>query len=495
MGGVIRRAAEAASAAVVALGLTAGVASAAGAPVLSWSPTTSPGTYNFGTVTAGQKVSQALTLTNSGGKASGALTVTLAGSPALTTTADTCTGANLSSKKSCRVTVQYAPATPGQTDSATLTATGKTGTASLALAGAAAKASPALATNPGPGGMVGATTVKDTATLSNGVNPTGTIQFKAYGPSATANCTTPPVHTEAVTVTGNGGYPTPTGFTPAQAGTHWWTASYGGDVNSNPATTNCGDESVIITPPSHLYWATPFGQGGGTVNEAGLDGSNPQAIAGSHNSPFGVAVDINHLYWADMSAGTINEANLDGTSPHAIVTGQSQPAAIAVDGSHIYWTNFSASTINEANLDGTGVTTLVPGQSNAMGLAVDNSHLYWTCGCGNGSIKAANLGGTGATPLLSGVNSPFGVAVDSNHLYWTSTSGTINEADLNGSNSHAILTGQGTATGVAVDSGHIYWANGIPNTGTINKANLDDTGVTTLATGQQEPRGVTVGPQ
>src|SRR5499427_2620394 len=130
MRGLIRRTAVVAGAAVALLGLTAGVANAAGTATLSWSPTTSPGIYNFGTVTAGQKVSQALTLTNSGGKASGALTVTLAGSPTFTKTADTCTGANLSSKKSCRVTVQYAPATPGQADSATLTGTGKTGTAS-----------------------------------------------------------------------------------------------------------------------------------------------------------------------------------------------------------------------------------------------------------------------------------------------------------------------------------------------------------------------------
>jgi Abnormal spindle-like microcephaly-assoc'd, ASPM-SPD-2-Hydin len=187
MRGLIRRAAVAASAAVVLLGLTAGVASASasGTVVLSWSPTTSPGTYNFGTVNAGQKVSQALTLTNSG-KASGTLTVTLAGSSAFTRTVDTCSGISLSSKKSCRVTVQYAPTTPGQTDSATLTATGKTGTASLTLGGASAKASPALATSPSAGGPVGSTAVTDTATLSGGYNPTGTIKFKLYGPSATA---------------------------------------------------------------------------------------------------------------------------------------------------------------------------------------------------------------------------------------------------------------------------------------------------------------------
>jgi hypothetical protein len=358
-----------------------------------------------------------------------------------------------------------------------------------------AKASPAIATSPGEGGPVGSTAVTDTASLGGSYNAAGTIEFTLYGPSATANCATASVFNKAVTVNGDGTYTTPS-FTPAQAGTYYWTASYGGDTNNNPAATNCGDESVIITPPSHLYWANHFGQGGGTVNEADLDGGNPRAIV-TGNEPFGVAVDIRHIYWADMLTGTINEANLDGSNPHAIVSGQNQPAAVAMDSSHIYWTNFGTSTINEANLDGTGVTILLSGQNNAFGLAVDTSHIYWTCDCSSGAINEANLDGGNPHAIVSGLNSPYGVAVDSSRIYWTSIggTGTINEANLDGSNPHAIVTGQGQPTGVAVDRGHVYWANGVNNTGTISRANLDGTGVTTLATGQQTPRGVAVGPQ
>src|SRR5579859_6215483 len=94
---------------MVLLGPAAGIASASGGPVLSWSPTTSPGTYNYGALNAGQTASQAFTLTNSGSKASGALTVTLTGSLALTKTADSCTGTSLGAKKSRKVTVTYAP--------------------------------------------------------------------------------------------------------------------------------------------------------------------------------------------------------------------------------------------------------------------------------------------------------------------------------------------------------------------------------------------------
>jgi virginiamycin B lyase len=354
------------------------------------------------------------------------------------------------------------------------------------------KASPVIATSPSPRSPIG-TAVTDTATLAGGYNPTGTITFKLYGPSETPACSAPVVtNTEPVSA----GAVTSAPFTPAQAGTYWWTASYDGDTNHNPAVTNCGDESVVITPPSHLYWANHFGQGGGRINEANLDGSNPHAIV-TGNEPFGVAVDISHIYWADMLTGTINEANLDGSNSHAIVTGQNEPAAVAVDSSHLYWTNFSTSTINQANLDGSNPHTIISGQNNAFGMAVDSSHLYWTCNCSNGTINQANLDGTGVTTLLSGLNSPYGVAVDSSHLYWTSigTTGTINEANLNGANPHAIASGQGTPTGVAVDSSHLYWANGVNATGTISEANLDGTGVTILASGQDTPRGVAAGPQ
>jgi hypothetical protein len=50
-------------------------------------------------------------------------------------TADGCSGTSLGPKKSCTVTVLYAPAAVGENDGATLTATGEYGSASIALTG------------------------------------------------------------------------------------------------------------------------------------------------------------------------------------------------------------------------------------------------------------------------------------------------------------------------------------------------------------------------
>ena len=70
-------------------------------------------------------------------------------------------------------------------------------------------------------------TLKDTATLSGGYNPTGTITFTLYNPNGTL------VDTVTVTVSGDGSYTTPTGYTlpttGTVTGTYQWDASYSGD--------------------------------------------------------------------------------------------------------------------------------------------------------------------------------------------------------------------------------------------------------------------------
>ena len=355
------------------------------------------------------------------------------------------------------------------------------------------KATPAISTSPSADGPVG-TTVIDTATLSGGSSPGGTIEFKLYGPSAAADCSGTPLDDETVTISGNGSYTTPAGFTPAQPGTYWWIASYSGDANDNPAATNCGDEQATITASAHIYW-TLFG--GGTVMEANLDGSNPQPIVTGQNSPYGVAVDSSHIYWTNEFGGTVMEANLDGTGVTTLVSGQGSPEGVAVGNGHIYWTLFGG-TVMEANLDGTGVTTLVSGQNYTDLVAVDSSHIYWSDHI-DGTIMGANLDGTGVTTLVSGQASPYGVAVDSGHIYWAdydnaAGGGTIMEANLDGTGVTTLVSGQDFPYGLAVGNGHIYWSSYID--GTVMEANLDGTGVQTLVSGQGSYGipGVAVGP-
>ena len=140
-----------AACAAVAL-LIPAAAQARVAPAIDWSPTTSVGTYDYGAVTPGQTASLTFTLTNSGGSATAMLTVVLSGSSAFSMTSDACTGTSLGPNKSCEVTVQYAPLTAGQSDSATLEASGKkvAASASITLTGNdASTGAPDLSLSPG----------------------------------------------------------------------------------------------------------------------------------------------------------------------------------------------------------------------------------------------------------------------------------------------------------------------------------------------------------
>jgi hypothetical protein len=129
-------------------------------------------------------------------------------------------------------------------------------------------ATPTLTTTPIPTavtlptGPPGTVTLKDAATLSGGTNPTGTITFFLF-----FNGGSTPVHTETVTVSGDGTYTTPTGYTlPSDGstvtGTYEWDASYSGDSNNDSfADFDDAAEQVTVSAasPTLVTAASPTG--------------------------------------------------------------------------------------------------------------------------------------------------------------------------------------------------------------------------------------------
>ncbi|MEW5991912.1 MAG: hypothetical protein AB1736_11285 [Chloroflexota bacterium] len=140
------------------------------------------------------------------------------------------------------------------------------------------KASPAIVTSADESVVIGAD-ISDSATLSNGVNPTGSITFTAYGPGDD-NCDGTPAFSTSVAVSGNGTYG-PVSFTPGATGTYHWIASYSGDANNNPVAGACGDagENDTATPKNPLLTTTASASvvvGGSITDTAHLSGGfNP----------------------------------------------------------------------------------------------------------------------------------------------------------------------------------------------------------------------------
>src|SRR5262249_44928380 len=125
-------------------------------------------------------------------------------------------------------------------------------------------ASPTVVTTPspttvtlGPASVTAPPVLTDSATLSGGFNPTGTITFLLFRGRTLG-------HTETDTVSGNGTYSTPAGFTlpttGAVAGTYEWVAVYSGDANNVQASENnlAGEQvQVIRASPMLVTAASP----------------------------------------------------------------------------------------------------------------------------------------------------------------------------------------------------------------------------------------------
>lgn len=151
-----------------------------------------------------------------------------------------------------------------------------------------AKNTPTITTAASANGMVGSTTLTDTANVFGRVNPgaAGTVSFRLYGPDDDT-CTGTPIFEDLDNAYSSTGGPiVSAGFTPTEAGTYRWIASYSGDSNNEAVSGSCDDvlEHTIVTKtaPTLATTASEATKLGGTVltDSATVTGLvNPQAAA------------------------------------------------------------------------------------------------------------------------------------------------------------------------------------------------------------------------
>ena len=217
-------------------------------------------------------------------------------------------------------------------------------------------AQPLLVTSATQAAAVGAA-IADTATLSAGLSPTGTLTFRLFGPD-NATCTGAPAFTTTVTVAGNGSY-TSAPFTVPSVGTWRWVASYGGDGNNGAATGICNgaNENTTVVKASPGITASASLAGDQVVAAATLSGGfNPTGTitftlygpssASCSGAPLFTstkAVGANGAYQSDpftppgpgtyrWVAGYGGDANHNGTGTNcdaAAVTVPPRPAALS----------------------------------------------------------------------------------------------------------------------------------------------------------------------
>jgi len=130
------------------------------------------------------------------------------------------------------------------------------------------KVQPSITTTQSAGGTIGVS-VNDTATVSGGLNPSGTVTFALFAPGDTT-CSGTPVFISANQPL-SGGKASSGSFTPTATGTYEWVATYNGDDANLTAVSGCGDEPVSIVAAAVLGITTPnTGAGMGSALAEGL---------------------------------------------------------------------------------------------------------------------------------------------------------------------------------------------------------------------------------
>lgn len=126
--------------------------------------------------------------------------------------------------------------------------------------------------------------ISDTATLSGGNAPTGTLAFNVYGPGDTSCATS--LRTLTATVSGDGTYTPAGGFRANNgAGTYRWIASYSGDVNNNAISGKCGDRgesTAVIDKPTLSTFTTPSVLVNNQISDTPSGRRNPVAQGPRH---------------------------------------------------------------------------------------------------------------------------------------------------------------------------------------------------------------------
>jgi hypothetical protein len=138
---------------------------------------------------------------------------------------------------------------------------------------------------------------------------------------------------------------------------------------------------------THLYIARDDGH----VVRMELDGGGVLDLSGAQSVPLanGVAVDSQAVYWVQQDPnfalpGTINVAGLDGTNPHVLAGNQPNPEHIVSDGTNVYWTTTgfgSSGNSGKVMMCSPGncqPVTLATQQPDPQYIVVDQQAVYWT---------------------------------------------------------------------------------------------------------------------
>ncbi len=285
--------------------------------------------------------------------------------------------------------------------------------------------------------------------------------------------------------------------------------------------------------------------GGGCSASACL----PVVIASSQDSPFGIAVDSQRVYWAnndwDASFAACPITGCPDSGAIALLEHQTLPADVFVANGHLYmteygwqdggpgavlacdpvsclsslvtiatepvrnpvaivenagtlyWTNSNLGRIDTCNASGCAQPSTFANDRPGgpwYGLAIASQSVYWTSQVSDaGAVFSCAIGGcTTPTTIAASAGGPWDLAADGTYVYWTTgDGGQVLRCPLAGCGNgplFVIADNQSYPAGIAVDASGVYWLN--QKAGTVLRCDTTGCGANgpqVLATGQSQP--------
>jgi len=187
---------------------------------------------------------------------------------------------------------------------------------------------------------------------------------------------------------------------------------------------------TMSTPAS--VWFVQVPETGAAASPTPLAASADAGLTGVEtvDTPTAIAVDANHVYWADNTACVIKRRALStlGQPASAETFVQSECAtAIVLDDKRVYWA--AGADLKSFAKDKSGVvTTLAHPSEKVWSMVVDDQFLYW------GEVRwyfmgtigrVLKDGSGGAIDLVTGQQAPFALAQDCHAVYWTTTDSLV----------------------------------------------------------------------
>jgi uncharacterized protein YjbI with pentapeptide repeats len=216
--------------------------------------------------------------------------------------------------------------------------------------------------------------VTDTAILSGGASPTGTITFTMH---SLPDCSDAGTVVGTVTVSGNGAYSSPS-FTPSSLGTFYWQATYSGDTGNAGATGGCGIPAEILTVNLASPSVTTSLSDSGSIT-IGASANDTATLVGAY-SPTGT---VTFTAYSDAACSTLAFTSTNPVSGSSVTSGSYRPP---VPGTY-YW---RAAYSGDANNNGFVTSCGSNGEPSEI-LTVDYLACSQVPNTGGANLKSADL--------------------------------------------------------------------------------------------------------